>query len=245
MANTTFGNLKKKALQKAGNNYNQNDSTKLEMAGGIINDIMGIIQSLIKGHPFTLDIGNTVSTVANQPYVALTETDIIEVYNVYQRVTDVALSQLTYNQYIALAPDPTRFAGVSDIAWAPTQTIDGSGNPTWSLYLLPTPSSIMTLYYDYVKNLRFSSDSSSADAEYSKLPSTYDGWIYAEFKPLFYEIIDPKNSTLIARAKQDALEARSFNLTAINSQGSRIPQVSSRRGDFDIVNNWVKPTPVP
>lgn len=245
MANTTFANLKINSLRKSGNNYNANDSTKLEMAGSIINDVLGIIQALIKGHPYTLDIGNTVSTTASQAYVNLTDTDIIEILNVYQRENDVLLRQITYNEYIAMQPDPTRFKGTPDLSWASTQALNGSGQNIWSIYLLPTPSSVITLYYDYVKNLRFSVDGTGADSEFCKLPNVYDNWIYSEFKPIFYEIIDPKNTTLITRARRDALEARSFYLTAIKSEATRSPQVNSVRGVVDYRYNLVSQTPIP
>lgn len=245
MANTTFANLKISALRKAGNNYSANDATRLEMAGGIINDIMGLFQGLLKGHPFTLDIGNTVSTTSNQAYVDLTDTDIIEVYKVYQRVSNRALTQITYDQYITLAPDPTRFGGLPDMAWAPKVAIDVSGNCDWSLYLLPTPSSAITLYYDYIKNLRFTADGTSANSEFCKLPNVYDAWIYSEFKPLFYEIIDPSNTNLINRSRKDALEDRAIFMNLILSQATRPSQIASRREGMGYRFNQVETTPEP
>lgn len=240
MANTTFGNLKINALRLAGNNYNSGDTTRLSLAGTIINDVLGVIQTLIKGHPFTLDIGNTVSTTASQAYVEPTDTDIIEILQVYQRSTNRKLPQITYTQYIELVPDPTRFGGLPDMAWAPTMSVDGTGNNDWRIYLLPTPSSVITLYYDYIKDLRL-----SADGSFSPLPPTYDRWIYEEFKPIFYEIIDSKNFNLIRSAKQAAAEARSFYLQAIMSQADRFYKVGSKRGETDYRRNLVASTPTP
>lgn len=231
MANSTFANLKINALRKAGNNYASTDATRLTMAGNIINEVLSEIQNEIKGHPFTLDIGNTVSTTASQAYVALTDTDIIEILKVYQRTSDVALRQITYKDYIELQPDPTRWKGLPDVAYAPMQTLNGSGQNIWSLYLLPTPSSVITLYYDYVKNLRFANDDTTNDASFCPLPTTYDGWIYAEFKPKFYEIIDPKNRQLIDNAMKQAQEARRRYKQDIMSQVTRYDQVASRRGE--------------
>lgn len=244
MANTTFANLKIKALRKAGNNYSAADATRLEIAGGIINDVMGMIQTLIKGHPFTLDIGNTVATVASQAYVNLVDTDIIEVLNVYQRVSDRTLKQITYTEYIEAISDPTRLAGVPDLAWAPTQVIT-NGVPVWTLYFIPTPSAIQTMYYDYVKNLQFSVDGTAADPEFCKLPPVYDAWIYAEFKPLFYEIIDPKNRALIRAAEQARNEARAFYREAIMSQATRTGQAGSARDARDYRYQRVATTPAP
>lgn len=245
MANTTFANLKIKALQKSGNNYNANDSTKLEMAGGLINDVLGMIGSMIKGHPFTLDIGNTISTTADQAYVDPTDTNIIEMLQIYQRVTNRVLKQITYQEYINLAPDPTRFGGVADLAWAPTQSVDVTGNVDWRIYLLPTPSSVITLYYDYLKDIRFSVDGTAANAEFCALPPTYDPWIYAEFKPLFIEIIDSANSARIAKAEAGAMNARKFFLEMIMSQATRTYQAGSARDVLDYRYNRVATTPVP
>ncbi len=240
MANTTFSNLKINALRRAGNNYSSNDTTRLSIAGSIINEVLGLIQSEIKGHPFTLDQGNTVSTVASQAYVDLVAvTDILEILSVYQRPTNKKLSQITFDQYTELIPDPTRFGGVPDMAWAPTQIVT-NGVPNWFIYLVPTPSSVITLYYDYLKVF-----SLSADGDYSPLPPSYDGWIYAEFKPIFYEIIDSKNRALIRAAKDEAMQARIAYKTAIMSQAGRSDQVASRRGDFDYRRNLVATTPTP
>lgn len=242
--NTTFANLKINALRKAGNNYSANDATLLTIAGGLINEILGSIGTLIKGHPFTLDIGNTVSTVASQAYVALTDTDIVEVLQVYQRVTNRKLKQITYAQYIDLAPDPTRFAGNPDLAFAPTQAIT-NGQMAWTLYLLPTPSSVITLYYDYLKSMKFSADGTTADTEYCPLPPTYDAWIYSEFKPLLYEIMDPNNRSRIQSAKEQAQLDRSQYMTAILSQADRWTQVGSARDTLDYRYNRVATTPIP
>ena len=227
MANTTFSNLKINSLRRAGNQYSATDSTRLTLAGSIINEVLGVIQSEIKGHPFTLDINNTVSTVASQAYVDLVSvTDILEILQVYQRVSDRKLQQITYEEYITLAPDPTRWGGLADGAWAATQVVT-SGTPNWFIYLLPTPSSVITLYFDYMKTF-----SLSADADFSPLPPQYDGWIYAEFKPIFYEIVDSKNVNLILSARRAAQEARTFYKTAILSQAGRYSQVASRRDSF-------------
>lgn len=229
MANTTFGNLKIKCLRRAGNNYNSGDVTLLTIAGGIINEVMGEIQSYIKGHPFTLDTVNTVSTVASQAYAALADTDIIEILQVYQRESKTKLKQITWQEYVDLLPDPTVFGGIPDLRWTAVQVVTAGVN-TWSIYFIPTPSSVISVYYDYVKSLQFSADDSSANAEYSKLPSVYDSWIIAEFKPKLIEVMDPKNSTAILKAETTAKSIRTTMVQAIMSQVDRKVQVGSTRG---------------
>ncbi len=237
MANTTFANLKINALRRAGNNYNANDTALLTIAGSLINEVLGFIQSEIKGHPFTLDTSNTVSTVASQAYVDLVAvTDILEILQVYQRVSDRKLTQISYQDYITVAPDPTRWGGLPDMAWAATQVVT-TGNPNWFIYLLPTPASVVTLYYDYMKSFAL-----SADADYSPLPPAYDGWIYSEFKPKFYEIVDKNNRAVIRDAENDAIQKRAIYKTAILSQASRYDQVASVRGNADITRKRVADT---
>lgn len=242
MANTTLGNLKIGALRRAGNNYNVNDTTKLQMAGGLINDILGMIAALIKGHPYTLDVGNTVNTVADQAYIALTDTDIVEILQVYQKTTDTKLKQITWQEYVDLLPDSTTFGGVPDLLWTPTQALSIAGVTTWTLYFVPTPSSIVAIYYDYIKSLKFSTD--TADAEYCALPSIYDQWIYAEFEPLFYSILDPNNTARITKAELKAAAARKLYKDMIMSQADRYQQVKSRRGEI-YFRSGVSATPVP
>lgn len=235
MANTTFANLKKKALQLAGNSYNASDSTRLELAGGIINDCLSSIQSMIKGSVYTYSVGNTVNTVADQAYVALTDTDILDVVNVYQRVSDTKLIRLPRSKFTELQPDTTRFAGTPEIAWSASQALVAGVN-TWSLYLLPTPSAVIALYYDYEVDMRFSADGTGADAEFSPLPMAYDDWIYSEFRPRFYQVIDSGNRTRIATAEEQANTARAKYSLAINSVDQHLQLGSARemlyRGDI-------------
>lgn len=228
MANTTLGNLKIKCLRRSGNNYNANDTTLLSVAGSIINEIMGEIQTYLKGHPYTLDIGNTVSTVASQAYVDLIPTDIIELLQFYQRESKTKLKQITWQEYIDALPDPTLFGGIPDLRWAPSQAVNVSGVNIWSPYFIPTPSSVITMYYDYVRNLQFTTD--TADSEFCKLPSVYDFWIVAEFKPKLIEIMDPKNSIAITKAENTAKEKRAAAMQAIWSQVDRTQQLKSARG---------------
>lgn len=228
MANTTFGQLKINCLNRAGNNYNANDSVMLAMAGQIINEVMGEINSLIKGHPFTLDTGNTVSTVAAAPGTALAQTDILEILQVYQRDSKTKLKQITWQQYIAMLPDPTVFSGISDLFWVPVQEVNVSGVNIWTIYTLPTPASIQTMYFDYVKDLAFSADT-GVDGEFCKLPRAYDYWIIAEAKPKIWGILDPKNTRLIQEAEADAAIQRTKAMRAILSQVDRTTQVGSQR----------------
>lgn len=245
MANTTFGNLKKNLLRRCGNSYNANDSVKLELAGGIINDVLSMIQSLIKGHPYTLDTGNTVNTVASQAYIPLVDTDIVEILQVSQRTTNSKLRYIPYSDYIKLVPNPTLLGGIPELFWTATQAVNITGQNIWTLYFIPTPSSVVAIYYDYEKKLAFSFDGTAADGEFSPLPVTYDAWIYAEAKPFIYEMLDPKNSALITRAAKLALEARALFKNMILSPADGFNQVGSRRDDVPFMYKRVATTPAP
>lgn len=236
MANTTFGNLKKNLLRLCGNQYNANDSTKLELAGNCINRALGIIQGEIKGHPFTMDTLNTVTATIVSPYgTALVDTDIIEVVSVSERQDPNKLKWIPYEKYLWYMADPSRFAGIPSCFWTALQAVNVSGVNIWTLFFIPTPSSAITIYYDYVKNMQFSSDSSSADAAYSPLPSVYDGWIFDEAKPFLYEILEWKNTGLITSARALAKDSRVRYKTMIMSPADGYNQVSSVREGGQIV----------
>lgn len=205
--NTTFGNLKINLLRRSGNQYNANDTTRLQLAGNCINQALAIIQGEIKGHPFTLDTGNTIATVANQAYVTLLDTNIVEVLSVQERVDPNKLKWIPYTLYQQYMADPSRFTGTPNLYYTVIQSVV-TGVATWQILFVPTPASVITIYYDYIKSLQFSSDTSTADAEYSPLVPTYDEWIYAEAKPMIYEIIDPGNDSMIKRSVTQAIEAR-------------------------------------
>lgn len=245
MANTNFGQLKINALRRSGNSYNANDTTKLELAGNIINGIMGQIQEWIKGSPWTMDLDNTVNTVASQAYIDLVDTDILEVLQVSQRVSTTKLKQLDRLEYVQAIPDPTKFGGVPEVGWAPSVTINISGQNIWRLYLAPTPNAIQAMYYDYIKDLKFSVDGVAANAEFNKLPPYADEWIYSEFEAAFYRVIDPKNSTLIRRAEASALDKRPVFIEALSSPKDYSFQTGSARDQYPWIVSAVQRTPVP
>jgi len=229
MANTTFANLKINMLRRAGNNYNSSDSTRLQLAGNCINSALSVIQGEIKGHPFTLDTGNTVTTTANQAYVNLTPTDIIEIVSVQERVDPNKLKWIPYTLYLQYMADPSRFSGTPNMYYTYLQSVNGTGENIWQILFVPTPSSAITIYYDYIKNLRFSSDGTGSDASFSPLPTVYDDWIYSEAKPMFYEIIDPMNTSLIQRSVTQALEARNRFRAMIMAGADQYVQAQSVR----------------
>jgi len=240
MANTQLSQLKINFLRFCGNNYNSSDTVKLELAGICINQALGIIQGEIKGHPFTLDTGNTVSTVANQAYVNLTPTDIVEILSVQERIDPSKLKWITYSQYLMYMADPSRFTGTPNLYYTTLQSVDGSGNNIWQILFVPTPASVITIYYDYVKNLQLTSDSA-----YSPLPTVYDNWIYSEAKPLFYEIIMPMENEVIARATAQAGEARQRYRTMIMAGADQYVQAQSVRNRGPMIYRQVEPTPAP
>jgi hypothetical protein len=230
MANSTFANLKINFLRRAGMQYNASDSIRLQMAGNCINQALGIIQGEIKGHPFTLDINNTVTSTITTPYKTdLADTDIIEILQVSERVDPRKLVWIPYTTYMEYMADPTRFTGTPNLYWTAVQAVNVSGQNIWSLLFCPTPASAITIYYDYVKNLQFASDTTSADAAFSPLPSVYDEWIYSEAKPMLYEMTDPGNTAMIQRVAAQALEARNRYRTMIMAGANSYVQVQSYR----------------
>ena len=238
MANTNFANLKKKALQKV-HAYDANDSARLELAGGLINDALASIQADVKGSIYEHSLDNTIACTASQAYVDLTDTDIIEIFNVYQRDTDTKLRRLDREEFVRMVPDTTRYSGVPEFAYFPTQILSGAGVNTWRLYLINTPSGTQTVRYDYLQKLMFSEDGSGADAEFCKIPSVYDAWIYAEFKPLYIEVIDPANTARYTVAQAEAEKARKRFRLMMTSHTDRVIQIermSPRLRTFDVAD---------
>lgn len=230
MANTTLGNLKINLLRLAGNQYNPNDATKLQLAGNAINSALGIIQGEIKGHPYTLDTGNQVAAIIVSPYgTILADTDIIEVVDVTQRVDPRKVSWIPYQTYQTYMADPALFAGTPSLFWTALQSLNVSGQNIWTLFFIPTPASAITIYYDYIKNLQFSSDGSTADSAFSPLPSVFDHWIIDEAKPFIYEILDAKNQAVIDSAYTNAEKSRKRFKQMILSNADGYTQVASVR----------------
>lgn len=227
MANSTFSALKIKCLQRAGNSYNSADATRLSIAGGIINDVLAMIGQQIKGHPYTLDIGNSIATTASQAYVDLVDTDIIELVQFTQRSTSSKLKQITYQEYVTMFPNTTLIGGVPELVFAPT-TVIAAGVLTYRVYLGWTPSSAVTMYYDYIKSMRFTADGTSADAEYSPLPTSYDRWIVAEFAPIWYGLVSPEAIQRIQKAEAYALQVRTECLNDLKNAATHQIQM----GDY-------------
>lgn len=248
MANSTFAVLKQRMLQLAGSNYNANDATRLELAGNCINQALGIIQGVIKGHPYTLDTGNSITATSSAPYgTVLSETNIIEILQVSQRVDPRKMTWLPYPLYREYMADPTRLSGTPSWYWSATQELNVSGVNIWTLFFIPTPSGSTTVYYDYEKNIQFTADGTSANAEFSPLPRVYDQWIIDEAKPIFYEIIMPMENATINRAKAAALEtrARCRDMIMAMSDGYTQAQSPRERGPmvFKEVQTVTAPSP--
>lgn len=225
MANTTFANLKINALRRCGNYYNANDTTMLSLAGGLINEALAQIYLKIKKSPFCYDTANTTNTVASQAYIALADTDIVQILQVYQKVTDTKLTYIPYSEFIALAPDTTNWSGVPEVFWSATQAVDVSGQNIWTLWFAPTPSSAIAIYYDYMKSLAL-----SADGDFCKLPQVYDRWIYAEFKPIFLEVVAPKDTNRILSSRAEAERIRNEFAMDINLHPDKPEQMASFLG---------------
>jgi hypothetical protein len=244
MANTTFGNLKIGALRRS-DHYNSGDSTLLEVAGCVINDVLSEIQSETRNSMYWIDLDNTVNTVASQAYVDLTDTDILEVLAVYQRETDTKLKRIDRNEFVNIAPDTTLHTGTPDLAYCEEQILSGAGVNTFRLFLLPTPGSVIALRYDYLKNPRFSADGAGADAEFCPLPSNYDELIYAMFRPKFFAVIDPENGPRISTALALADRIAGKYLPMIRTKVDEVYQFGSYRHKFPLREFDTKATPVP
>lgn len=229
MANTTLGNLKIGALRRAGNSYSSTDSTRLELAGGLINDCLGEIQAEVKESPYFEDIANTVNTTASQAYFDTTDTDIIEITSVYQITSDTKLTRIDRRRFVELQPDTTAFTGTSDMFYYPTQSLNVSGQNIWRIYLIPTPSSVMAMYFDYQKNIKFATEGSGGDASFCPLPTVFNELIYAMFRPKWYSITDPKNQAALSNALTMEQKAKATYYPLLKQSVDSTPQIDSMR----------------
>jgi len=124
-------------------------------------------------------------------------------------------------------------------------TLNVSGQNIWTLFFIPTPSAAITIYYDYIKNMAFSSDGTGADASYSPLPTTFDGWIIDEAKPFIYEILDSKNQGVIAAATANAIQSRKRYKQMILSNADGYTQVASVRERGQLIVKRVETLTLP
>ena len=245
MANTTLGNLKIGALRRAANSYNSGDASALVQAGGIINDVLTEIQAETRDSLYWKDLNNSVNTTANQAYVDLVDTDILEILSVFQATTKKKLTRINRRDYVSIYPDTSVSAGIPDIAYDEEQIISVAGVNTFRLFLMPTPASAIAILYDYLKNARFSADGTSADGEYCALPSTYDNLIYAMFKAKWFGIIDSENSGRIAAAQAQADNAKRIYYAMLRTKSDEHFQAGSRRDNRNRPYWNVKATPTP
>lgn len=244
MANTTFANLKIKCLRQAGNEYNANDSTRLEMAGALINDVLSEIQAEIgKDLIYAYDLSNSVNTTSSQAYVQLTDTDIVDILAVYQATDDVKLTQIPWQDYIQLQPDSTLFSGNPYLTYSVAQVLD-SGVNKFRLYFIPTPASAIAISYDYLKNIRFSADGTGANSEYCALPTAFDELIVALFRPKYYQIIDPENGQRLTNVLALADRAKQTYYPRLSGRSDMVQTIKP----FGYGENYVsrvKATPTP
>lgn len=207
---------------------------------------MGIIQGEIKGHPYTLDTNNTVTATIVTPYgTPLADTNIIEVVDCSQRIDPRKMSWIPYQTYLAYMANPALFSGTPSLYWTALQSVNVSGQNIWTLFFIPTPASAITIYYDYVKNLQFSVDGTGADAEFSPLPTVFDGWIYDEAKSFIYEIMDSKNQAVINSARTQAEISRKRYKQMILSNADGYTQVASVRERGPLIIKRVETTATP
>ena len=101
------------------------------------------------------------------------------------------------------------------------------------------------MYYDYRKNARFSADGTSADGEYSPLPTQFDGLIVDMFRPRFLRVIDIGNVSAIRAAEEaEQLSIKRF-MSMLNSKLDETYQLGSYRYRYPNQLTRVATTPTP
>lgn len=187
MANTAFLALKQTGLQMV--NEPDDNTTSLTRMGTFINQSYQEVVAYMGRR--VLEDTTTVSTVADQEYVALssmtpavnTTSTVDEFSRVYQTTTDNALERWSIQQYRQKVPDVSTAEG-TPLAYA-----------RWRdrLYLFPRPDAVITLYADiWVVPIALSGD---ADTMVASLTHKYDEWILAGAVYRWFQFIDPDDPT--------------------------------------------------
>lgn len=108
-----------------------------------------------------LEVTATAPTVANQhSYDLPTDIDTTKILAVYDRNNDITYTYTPYEKFVRLVPDPSNNTGDSHI-W----TIFAN-----TLRLWPIPSSVFTLFMDYVRTMTSYADNGVAGI----IPAKYD-----------------------------------------------------------------------
>ena len=216
MSKTTISTLLTKIKRRA--DYDIVDENTDNLLIDMLNDSIKRVKGLLLDRGLFRDISKngTLTTIASQAYVDLDVagiTDLDEIISMPDRTADRTIQYIPYEKFISMYPDPTAYT---------TSTPVNAAMFNNRIYFGPTPSEILTLYFDYIQTFADVTTVSSLPFE-----SKYDPVLIAMVVSEFTEWIDKSNSTAISIAKLREKELihefffRATNIGQINASGSR------------------------
>lgn len=190
MAKSTVDNIVAKIKRRS--DYDISDTDLDTLIIDIINDSLKVIKQLFLDHNLLDEITaqDSFDTVANQEYVDIaTETiDFDQPLVLTERTNDSPIGIISLKEYRESYPDPT-----ANTASSPDVAAFGENR----IYFGPTPSSVITIYLDYIKLIPDVVSEGNMPFE-----AKYDPLIIAMGKAELLAWLDSKNSVGITAAEK-------------------------------------------
>ena len=160
---------------------------------------------------------DTFSTTANQEYIAIaTETvDFDQLISLTERTNDSPIEIISFKEYRERYPDPSADA---------SSTPEVAAFFANRIYLGPTPSSVITLYLDYIKIITKLVAGNSLPYE-----DKYDELVIAIVMEYLAKWFDRKDRSMILTAKEDVLQIKNDLITGASRNIGMNRQSESRR----------------
>ena len=172
---------------------------------------------LDEGHLGEITAHDTLATVANTAYIELrTETpDFDQNIVLTERTNDKPIEIIPYKEFAERYPDPTANTSA---------TPDVAAFFANRLYLGPTPSGVISLYLDYVKEITKLVAGGTLPFE-----DKYDEVVIAGVTEYLVRWLDRGNQNMVNSAKQDLLQVKHDLIVGAAKNIGVNRQVQSRR----------------
>jgi len=217
MAKSTVDNIVTKIKRRV--DYDISDDDLDTLIIDMMNDNLRIIrQWLFNRHLWKeISASTTLATIALQEYVSMaTITDFDELIVQSERDQHRTIELVSYEDYKNAFPDPTiNTASVPDVA------------AIWNdkVYFGPTPDSIITIYFDYIKTV--TEVASGDDLPFS---DKFDPLLIAMCKESIKEWLDDKNSVALSFATGKVADLKKILIDGSDNFGMNRQMMSRRIG---------------
>jgi len=213
VAKSSISSLITKIKRRA--DYNITDTGTDNLIVDMLNDaIKRVRQKLLDIGMFDdISASTTLTTVADTAYVDVsTIVDLDEIVVQSDRTADRSIMLITYDKFIQLYPDPTACTSNTPIHAA-----------RWNsrIYFGPTPSEVLTLYFDYIKQLDEVTSSSTSPFE-PKYDPLLIAMVVTEFKQwLGLDSLQIQSAMAREKTLDDEIFLGATNIGVIRASQSR------------------------